>query len=76
MHKKRLSPSHLKKTVIADAGYDGKNKILEQNKVEAIVKYSTYHCEKRRHDKRIGLGQLLLLSLLLVAKRFYCQFNR
>ena len=37
-------------TIIADAGYGGEENYdyLEQNKVEAIVKYSTYHREKSK----------------------------
>lgn len=41
-------------TVIADAGYGGEENYdyLEQNEVEAIVKYSTYHREKSKAWKK------------------------
>ncbi len=41
---------NLPKVVIADAGYGGEENYdyLERKDVEAIVKYSTYHCEKSK----------------------------
>ncbi|MEJ8548875.1 transposase, partial [Brevibacillus borstelensis] len=44
----------LPRSVIADAGYGGEENYdyLEQNEVEAIVKYSTYHLEKSKSWQR------------------------
>src|SRR5690606_31071772 len=51
-HLERLKSQlgKLPNTVIADAGYGGEENYdyLEQNEVEAIVKYSTYHREKSK----------------------------
>lgn len=50
LEKLKSQLGRLPKTVIADAGYGGEENYayLEQNQVEALVKYSTYHQEKSR----------------------------
>ncbi|NGP58031.1 IS1182 family transposase [Paenibacillus thiaminolyticus] len=50
LEKVKSQLGKLPKTVIADAGYGGEENYdyLEQNEVEAIVKYSTYHHEKSK----------------------------
>ncbi len=50
LEKVKSALGKLPATVIADAGYGGEENYdyLEQNEIEAIVKYSTYHREKSK----------------------------
>lgn len=50
LEKVKSQLGKLPSTVIADAGYGGEENYdyLEQNEIEAIVKYSTYHREKSK----------------------------
>nr|WP_246079400.1 transposase [Paenibacillus piri] len=50
LEKVKSQLGKLPSTVIADAGYGGEENYnyLEQNEVEAVVKYSTYHREKSK----------------------------
>jgi len=50
LEKVKAALGRLPKTVIADAGYGGEENYayLEQENVEAVVKYSTYHKEKTK----------------------------